>query len=866
MSQRTDAITVRYVSLVARAAALALTVLTGSATALADAPGRVDRVIAVFPERFPPVFNVTANGVPTGFGVELMEEVAARAGLKVEYRAVGSCSDALDALRRGEADLIPNAGVTAKRKAFVDFTRPFDTIALRLFVPRGSTATAGLDDFRDTGRVIGVVRSNLAASLLEGQPGIKLRVYGHVADGLVDLVDGRVDALAYPAVVVENLALRSGLQNQVQAVGAALDTVPRAIAVAKGHEQLRARLDTALGQVLASPEYRTIYERWHKSPPQLWTAKQMEFLLAAVLLLALAGAVYVRFRLLGRVNRELRRANAFTRAVLDASLEGILTLDHKGVVRSVNPAAEQIFGRPADEMVGADLGLIMPRKEADEFIHQLGTTTAVRGSTGDDEPFREYQALRRDGSLFPVRLGVEPAHVGADSIYVCTLQDVSRQQQAEQQASYLADHDPLTGLLNQRGSVIVLENLLAQAARYSRPLSCVNIGVDRLGNINDVHGRQAGDAILVALAERLRARLRSSDAIGRTANSLLARAGGDRFLAILPETDVDGARRAAERTLADIDQHSFAVDGERLHVTCRAGIAAFPQHGSTAQALLSHAETALHLAKQDTMEFIHAYSEEDEAREHLVEKWVDRIRTGLREDRFVLHFQPIMHVATKGIHHYETLVRYRGADGTLVMPDEFIPIAERFALIARIDTRVMELAVKQLAVLEARGADVSFSVNLSGAHIGDNSLFAWLEKLLEDNAVQAHHLIFEITETAALHNILQARSFIESVKALGCRFALDDFGVGFSSFSHLRTLPVDVVKIDGSFVHNLPESREDQALVRALTDIAHSLGKDVVAEFVATPRILDMIAEYGVDYAQGFHVGEPLPLDEYLET
>jgi EAL domain-containing protein (putative c-di-GMP-specific phosphodiesterase class I) len=212
------------------------------------------------------------------------------------------------------------------------------------------------------------------------------------------------------------------------------------------------------------------------------------------------------------------------------------------------------------------------------------------------------------------------------------------------------------------------------------------------------------------------------------------------------------------------------------------------------------------------------------------------------------------------VHHYEVLVRMREPDGTLVPPTKFIPIAERFGVIDRIDYQVLEMAIDYLRRLGGTRPDICLAVNLSGVHVGDTRLLAWLRKRLEEGAVDGARLIFEITETAAVEDLQQARVLMDSLRALGCRFALDDFGIGFTSFIHLRALPVDLIKIDGSFIRDLDTSPEDQALVQAITKVAKAYHKEVVAECVENERVLALLRRYEVDYAQGFHIGRPVAM------
>lgn len=592
------------------------------------------------------------------------------------------------------------------------------------------------------------------------------------------------------------------------------------------------------------------------------TARRIGYLVSGLLLLGIFTWAYARFRALRRINLQLQGANAFNAAVLNAAMEGIMTIDPQGVVHTVNEAAKRIFARTEDELVGHGVDTLMPKSEAAEFVRRLQVYQAggsERQKSLTDQAAWEAMGLRRNGEVFPIRLGVAPVTVANKALFVCTIHDMTDQRKAERQMEYLADHDLLTGLLNQRGVVLLMENLVHHARRHNHEFTCLNLGIARLTHINDVYGRQAGDAVLVEVAAFLRQNIRRSDILARAQETLLARAGGDRFLLVLPKTGLPGARIFAERVLDALDEVRVDIGDERMHIDAKLGIAGFPEHGDTPAELLTRAETALFQAKGKSTSAIHIFSSADRDQQLKVERWLGALRAALAERRFVLHFQPIMHLKTGRVEHYEALLRMEARDGTLVLPGEFIQVAERFGLIARIDYRVLELAFSYLAGMAETAPEVSLSVNLSGAHIGDDSLFQWLERIFQEQGVSPEQLIFEITETTAVHDLLRAKTFMESLKALGCRFALDDFGVGFSSFAHLQALPVDIVKIDGSFVQNLHANPQDQALVKALTSVAHSFGKEVVAEFVENEAALALLGEFGVDYAQGYYIGRPQP-------
>lgn len=450
--------------------------------------------------------------------------------------------------------------------------------------------------------------------------------------------------------------------------------------------------------------------------------------------------------------------------------------------------------------------------------------------------------------------------------FICTVQDVSQLREAQQLADFYVTHDPMTGLINQNGFSVILENLLSQSKRHGRSLSCLHIDIDRMHAINNTYGRAGGDEVLIQFAKRLGELIRISDLAVVYDDNLLVRAGGNRFVVILPETDQTGAVYAGKRIIYAIEAKPFEVNQNYINVTCKIGVAIYPEHGTTPAELLARSEAALRSAKANSRKRIHFYVKEDDEGERASEAWADRIIPGIRENRFFLLFQPILEIQSGKVTHYEALVRYKGADDKIILPGEFIPVAERYGSIKQIDRRVMELAITHLAGHDAIGSGISISINLSGANIGDPELFEWLEGLFEEQQLDPGHLVFEITETASLHSISTARSFIDSIKALGCRIALDDFGTGLSSFTYLRNFPVDILKIDGSFIRNLPNSEEDRVMVRSMVDVAHSLGKQVVAEFVCSEEIFNIVKDFGVDYAQGYFISKPIELEKFVAS
>ena len=289
------------------------------------------------------------------------------------------------------------------------------------------------------------------------------------------------------------------------------------------------------------------------------------------------------------------------------------------------------------------------------------------------------------------------------------------------------------------------------------------------------------------------------------------------------------------------------------------GAASYPQHAGTASELIEHAEIAYLNAKDNAGDTIAMFSLDSKLEQSELEGSFQRVKSALNNDRLVLHYQPIQDVESGTITRYEALLRMVDENGELIMPADIIPIAERFHLITQIDHKVLHLVLLKLSRLEHPQPDIRISMNLSAVHLADSKLHELIEQSMAMHGGSYENLIFEITETAALQNYTSAREFMNRLKGFGVRFALDDFGVGFTSFAQLRTLPVDIVKIDGMFIRELDHDASDQVLVKAISDVAHSLGKEVVAEFVENESILQHLKEYGVDYAQGYYIGRPDP-------
>lgn len=418
----------------------------------------------------------------------------------------------------------------------------------------------------------------------------------------------------------------------------------------------------------------------------------------------------------------------------------------------------------------------------------------------------------------------------------------------EARQRYVASHDTITDLANRRAFEEVLAAAIDMGRRRGITHALLHLDLDRFKLHNDAAGHDAGDYLLLAVANLLRAIL--------PPEYVAARLGGDEFAVLLQGTNEDEAMRLADELRSRIA--ALEPDGNRIvyHVAASIGVAVFPPGAVPgASQALAQAEQACYVAKTRGGNAIHRYSRDDRALQHLREDmhWAPHIRRALNEDRFFLAFQPILSVADNAISHYEALVRIPAAYGGDGETARFMLAAERLGLAQQIDMWVVSRALDFLAEHE----DLSLGVNLSSHAFHESGLLPLLKQRLETTQIAPERLTFEITETAAIMNFAQTRHMIGEINSLGCRFALDDFGAGFSSYHYIKQFPIHMLKIDGSFIIGLRHDPKDQAIVQSMVDIGHSLDKLVVAEFIEDADTFQMLVEMGIDLAQGYYIGRP---------
>ena len=531
--------------------------------------------------------------------------------------------------------------------------------------------------------------------------------------------------------------------------------------------------------------------------------------------------------------------------------DAVITTDANGRVEYLNAAGERLTGWSGAEARGRDLA---------EVFRVTLSAAAAPGPAARESLLksREGPEIAIDQSVSPIR-GDDGSVLGS----VVVFRDVSRERKLAQEMAYQARHDALTGLLNRRAFEKCLEHLLCAPGRDGQQHALLYIDLDQFKIVNDLCGHEAGDLLLRQLCALLRNESRHGDA--------LARLGGDEFGMLLPHCPLPEAEKVANKLLQTINGFHFLWKERTFRVGASIGLVPIDDESDGASRILSAADSACYSAKDKGRNRVQIYradnAELSDRRSQM--QWVTRLRRALEEDLFVLYSQPIVPIRGVGAAgpHHEVLLRLRGSDGAIVPPGAFLPAAERFGLMPEIDRWVVGHTLRWLARNVGRlGAAANYSINLSGQSLSDAKFLEFVVDELERSGVDPARVSFEITETVAVTAGPSALHLMNTLRQLGCRFLLDDFGSGWSSFAYLKNLPVDFLKIDGSLVRDIANDALDEAMVRAINEIGHVLGIATIAEFVESEDVLAHLSALGVDYAQGYGVGPPAPIDAGLEA
>ncbi len=551
---------------------------------------------------------------------------------------------------------------------------------------------------------------------------------------------------------------------------------------------------------------------------------------------------------------------AYLRSAFEDAPIGIALIsidpESEGRFLRVNQALCELTGYSSEKLQMTDIHALLHPDD-------LSTDVAAmrRLTQGEVDSFQiEQRLLHAERHAVWVTLSASLVRDAAGKPLHCIrqLQDIEERKRYEGELGYLVEHDPLTGLLNRRGFVRELAHQIAYARRYGSGGAVLFLDLDDFKYVNDTLGHSTGDEVISDLARVVGKRLRETD--------IFARLGGDEFAVLLPNAVVGEAETVSASLLEAVRDGCGVSLGEGRRVTMSIGIAGFQEPGKdlTPDDILVDADVAMYSAKESGKDRVAVASTATKERMRSRVTWAERVRRAVKDGLFELYCQPIVDLASDSISQWELLLRLPGDGGELILPAQFLYTAERSGLILDIDRWVLSEAMRLISEQRDAGHEVRLEVNLSGRSVGDTKLLSLIEQELQERAIDPASLVLEVTETAAIANMDRARGFATRLRALGCGFALDDFGAGFGSFYYLKHIPFDYVKIDGEFIHNLPASSTDQLILDSIVQMSKGLGKHTIAEFVGDSETVEVLKAHGVDYAQGYHLGRPRPVAEAL--
>lgn len=558
--------------------------------------------------------------------------------------------------------------------------------------------------------------------------------------------------------------------------------------------------------------------------------------------------------------KEKERAQVTLASIADA----VITTDTLGRVEYLNPVAEQLMGWQSEQAYGHALPNIFHAVNED-------TGTAIENPVEKVLNDRRTQGVRGDAVLisrsgvnFPIEHSAAAICNRDDDIIgaVLVFRDISASHNMARQLSWQASHDALTSLANRREFERRLDILVETAHCDGREHALLYMDLDQFKVVNDTCGHVAGDELLRQLSTLLNNRVRGSDT--------LARLGGDEFGVLLADCPLDKAMAVAETLRKTVSDFRFTWKDKTFVIGVSIGVVAIAGERQNNSDILGVADASCYLAKDKGRNRVQASPNDRELSERRGEMlWVARINGAFEENRFRLYYQPIVPIQQHAgsSKHYEVLLRMLDHQGNMVPPMAFIPAAERYNLMRAIDRRVVSMAFEECVnrtYHESPEQSVTISINISGDSLSDELFLDFLKQQFDEYQVQPQEICFEITETAAIANLTHAVNLIRELKEMGCRFSLDDFGSGLSSFGYLKNLPVDYLKIDGSFVRDMAQDPIDAAMVSAINDIGHVMGIQTIAEWVEDEQTLALLKKIGVDHAQGYLFDKPKPAHELI--
>ena len=576
------------------------------------------------------------------------------------------------------------------------------------------------------------------------------------------------------------------------------------------------------------------------------------------------GDIHLQKQAQVQLSNEKDKVVATLRSIVDA----VLTTNERGEVQYVNQAANRLLNCPQEKAIGKRVEKILDLYE-EESDRRMNNPVLSCISSHEHNNQKAYADIKtKTGAKYTVQVMVTPLISTDGKLYgaVLVLNDVTNLRTLARRLRYQASHDSLTNLINRSEFERKVRKAILNAKTKRILSSIIYIDLDRFKMINDLYGHAAGDELLIQFSNMVKSHLRGSD--------VLARLGGDEFALLLSDCHLEKAEAKAHAVLTSIQEYMFIWEHKSFNVEASLGVAEINQRCFDLSYVLSSVDSACYLAKESGRNCVRIFREGDADINHRrgQERWLQRFDKALNDGKLIVNAQTIVNIKENkndqaDKNGFEILIRMQDETGRLVPPNAFLPAVERYNKAPKLDRWILNNVLKLLADNQHVLAKVNkCSINLSGQSLVSEGFLPFIMAKLNEFEIAPSKICFEITETAAIANLNQAKGFVKSLKDLGCYFALDDFGSGLSSFAYLKNLPVDYLKIDGMFVKDIHNDDVSRAMVKAINDMGHVLGKQTIAEYVENEQILEILKDIGVDYAQGFYAGRPMPILEFFDS
>lgn len=671
---------------------------------------------------------------------------------------------------------------------------------------------------------------------------------------------------------------RDLLHRQGQLTGIAVPLQDKVLELIRAGKTVSARQLLAQGAIPAQDrvleQLKIIYQLQEQKAN--WAAAQAteQFKRARAWLIVLGGltfalglaVVILVVRYSRRSDRALLLEKERAQVTLHSLSEAVIRADAHGVIEYVNPVASRLTGWSSEEACGMKLDQVFSMVKEDVCETKIDIVSRIFSGTQHSTSSVDFVNAAKGGKQYCIELTATPLLNDQGNLVgtVLVFRDVTEIRALARELTYQATHDSLTGLYNRREFERYLQGALADARARSVEYSLCYLDLDMFKVVNDTCGHLAGDELLRQLGLLLKQAVRKEDVI--------ARVGGDEFAILLRQCNLERAEGITEQIRRTMKDFRFIWEDKTVDVGVSIGVVRLAADSGDTKDVFSAADVACRVAKEEGRNRVHVFRPNDltVTRRQREIDWVQRIGRAISENQFLLYGQWIRPLASgrkRAASHCEVLIHMLDENGQIAGPSAFLPAAERYHLMPIIDRWVVQATLEALRGLPEDAARRlgCFNINLSGQTLCDSEFLAYVLKQFEKTGVSAERICFEITETAAVTNLSSALRLVTNLKEVGCRFALDDFGSGVSSFSYLKNIPVDYLKIDGTFVHNIPEDQTDLAMVSSINQVAHIMGIETIAEYVENDGIRAALEAMGVDYGQGFALARPELLDNILQ-